>query len=97
MSTIIYRTATTIGERVGNDFLVTQQDMDAPSDYTEVYALSNKSHEWVAGKTFADIENGNYERIKNNSFRGLLSNMALHTPVHKQPKIYFIEKEVQDV
>lgn len=94
MKTLIYRTRATHDSKVGNDFLVTQSNLDCELNFDEVYVISETLHEWVSAKTVADLDNGNHQKIKNASFRGLLSNMVLHTPVQLQPKTYFIEKEV---
>lgn len=94
MKTLIYRTRKVIDDKQGNEFLVTQDNLDCELSFDEVYVISDIVHEWVAAKSVADLDNGKYDKIRNNSFRGLLSNMALHSPVVHQPNTYFIEKEV---
>lgn len=94
MKTLIYRTRKVIDDKQGNEFVVTQNNLDCEISFDEVYVISDTVHEWVAAKSVADLDNGNHEKIRNNSFRGLLSNMVLHTPITLQPKTYFIEKEV---
>ena len=94
MKTLIYRIRKVQDDKEGNEFIVTSSILDSEISFDEVYEISDIVHEWVSAKSCADLADGNYERIKNNSFRGLLSNMAVLTPIHKQPKTYFIEKEV---
>lgn len=92
MKTFIYRIAKVADGKVGNDFLITTEDnIDVPFD--EVYAICDNVHEWLAAPVVADLACGKGQKIKNASFRGLLSNLALYTPVSEQPKTYFIEKE----
>lgn len=93
MRTIIYRAKHVEGDKVGNNFTITAENLDSELTYDEVYIISSVTHEWVSAKSLSDIDNGIYEKIKNNSFRGLLSNIALYTPPSKQPETYFIEKE----
>lgn len=93
MTTFIYRTGKVEGDKEGNEFLVTKQNLDSELNFEEVYCISDKIHEWVASKSVADFLNGKYEKIKSLNFRTYLSTMALHTPKESMPKTYFLEKE----
>ncbi len=94
MKTLIYRIRKVQDDKEGNEFIVTSSILDSEISFDEVYEISDIVHEWVSAKSCADLADGNYQKIRNNSFRALLSNMALHTPTATQPKTYFIEKEV---
>lgn len=96
MKTHVYRSRKVIDDKEGNEFLVTSENLDCELSFDEVYLIDDKTHKWVAAKSVADFENGNHEKIRNESFRGLLSNMSVHTPIALQPKTYFIEKEVDN-
>lgn len=93
--TLIYRAKATHDDKVGNDFTVTTSDLDCELTFNEVYIIDDKTQRWVSTPTVADLKNGNHAVVKNSSFRGLLTNMALHTPIELQPKTWFIEKEVE--
>lgn len=94
-TTYIYRAKATHDDKVGNDFTVSQDNLDCELTFDEVYVINPKTQRWVSAATVADLNNGNYAAVKNVSFRGLLSNMSLHTPQALQPKTWFIEKEVE--
>ena len=93
--TLIYRTKAVEEDKVGNNFLVSKDNLDCEHNFDEVYGIYVITSRWVSAKTVADLNNGKHAAVKNESFRALLSNMALHTKQY--PQTYFIEKERDDV
>ena len=73
MKTLIYRIRKVQDDKEGNEFIVTSSILDSEISFDEVYEISDVVHEWVSAKSCADLADGNYQKIRNNSFRALLS------------------------
>ena len=93
MKVFIYKVAHVENDKVGYNLIITTSNLDDELSFDEVHAISDFTHEWVSAKSIADLMSGNYSKIKNNSYRGLLSNVLLYSPMSEQPKTYFIEQE----